>query len=89
MVSCPLAEPAVWGLKVRVTEIDWPGFKLAGRITADAENPLPLTAIEFTVTGAVPVDVSVTVCVVGVLTTTEPNGTEVAFAVRVEAAAFN
>ena len=76
-------------MKVRVTEIDWPGFTITGRLGADTENPFPLTAIEFTVTGTAPVDVRVTVCVVGVLITTAPNGTLVAFAMRLDAAAFN
>lgn len=89
MVSWPLAEPAVCGSKVSVTEIDWPGLKVAGRLTAETVKALPLAAIELTVTGAAPVDVSVTVCVVGVLRTTAPNGTVVAFALRVDAAGFS
>ena len=76
-------------MKVRVTEIDWPGFTVTGMLGPDTEKPLPLTAIELTVIGTAPVDDSVTVCVVGVLTTTAPNGTLVAFALRLDAAAFS
>ena len=76
-------------MKVRVRESDWPGFKINGRLGAAAEKPLPLTPIEFTVTGAAPLDVSVTVCVVGVLITTEPNGILVAFTLSADAAAFS
>jgi len=62
---------------------------VAGRLDADTEKPLPLTAIELIVTGAVPVDVSVMVCAVGVLMTTEPKGTAVAFAVSVDVAGLS
>ena len=89
IVSMPVAEPAVCGLKVRGTDTVWPGFKVAGRLTADAEKPEPITAIEFTVTAAVPVDVSIMVCVVGLLMTTAPKGILLAFTLRVGVAAFN
>ena len=60
-VNCPLADPVVAGSNVSVTESDWPGLSVAGRLTADAEKPVPVTAIEFTVTAAVPVELRVTV----------------------------
>ena len=50
-----------------------PGFKVTGNVAASIVNPVPLTAPELTVTGAVPVEVSVTGCVTGVLTVTLPN----------------
>jgi hypothetical protein len=56
---------------------------VAGKLDPDIENPVPETIAEFTVTGAVPLDVRVTVCVAFVFTLTEPNGTLVAFTVRV------
>lgn len=89
IVSWPVAEPVVRGSKVSVSEIDWPGFSVAGRLTGETEKPAPLTPMELTVTAVVPLEVSVTVCVVGVLITTEPNGMLVAFALRAEAAAFS
>ena len=60
----PVALPARVGLNVSVTLSVWPGFSFTGRVTADVEKPLPVTLMVFTVTAAVPVDVSVTVCVV-------------------------
>jgi len=62
--SWPDALPTTVGLNVSVTLSVWPGLSLAGRVTADAEKPLPLTLMELTVTAAVPVDVRVMVCVV-------------------------
>jgi hypothetical protein len=57
---------------------DWPGLKVAGNAAPETVKPLPVTVTELTVTGAVPVDVSVTVCVAGVFTATDPNETLVA-----------
>jgi len=83
IVNCPAAEPAVVGLKVRVRLSVCPGFKVAGRLTADAEKPLPVTAIEFTVTAAVPLDVRVMVWLVELLTAIPPNEMLVAFTLSV------
>jgi hypothetical protein len=88
-VSCPVAAPAAVGSKVRVRESDLPGFKVAGRLTADAEKPLPVMAIEFTVTAALPLEESVTVWVVELLTTTPPNEMLVALAVSAAVAALS
>jgi hypothetical protein len=76
MLSCPVAEPTARGLNVSVTVTACPGFSVAGRLTPEAENPLPVTVREFTVTGAVPLEV-------GLFTTTPPNETLVAFRVSV------
>jgi len=54
-------------------------LSVAGRLTADDENPLPVTAIELTVTGAVPLEVRVTVCVVELFTETAPKEMLLAF----------
>lgn len=88
-VSCPVADPTAVGSKVRVTDIVWPGFSVAGRLVGEAEKPLPVTVTEFTVTGPVPLDVNVTVCVVGLFTTTLPNETVVAFRLNAGEAAFS
>jgi hypothetical protein len=60
-VSCPVRAPTVVGSNVSVTVSDWPGFKVAGMLAAEAEKPLPVAEIELTVTVAVPLEVSVTV----------------------------
>ena len=88
-VNCPVAAPAAVGSKVSVTLMAWPGFSVAGRLTGEAAKPLPVTATEFTVTGAVPVEVSVSVWVVALLTTTAPNAMLPVFRVRAGVAAFN
>jgi hypothetical protein len=89
IVSCPVAAPTADGLNVSVTVIAWPGFNVAGRLGEEAEKPLPVAVTEFTVTAALPLEVSVTVCVVGVFTATLPNEMLVAFRVRAGAAAFS
>lgn len=77
------------GLNVRVRLSVWPGLSFAGRLTEDVENPLPETETELTVTAAVPLEVSVTVCVVEWFTTIEPNEMLPAFTVRAGVAAFS
>lgn len=89
IVSWPVAEPVVVGSNVSVTFNDWPGLRVAGTLTDAIEKPLPVTEIEFTVTAAVPVDVSVTVCVVALFTMTAPNEMFVAFTVKVGVPAFS
>lgn len=88
-VSVPLAEPVAVGSNVSVTLSALPGLSVAGRFTAEAEKPLPDTVTAFTVTGAVPVEDSVTVCVVALFTTTAPNAMLLAFTLKVGVAAFN
>ena len=54
--SCPVNVPALVGSKSTCTEIDWPGFRVAGNAAPEMEKPVPLTDAEFRVKGAVPVD---------------------------------
>jgi hypothetical protein len=81
--------PTVVGVKVSVRFRDWPGLSFAGRLAEDVENPLPLTVMELTVTAAVPVDVSVTDCVVEWFTTSDPNEMLLALTVRAGVAALS
>ena len=64
-------------------------MSFAGKVSADAENPLPVTEREFTVTAAVPLEVSVTTWVVGVFSTTAPNATLLALSVSVGTPGFS
>jgi hypothetical protein len=48
------------------------GFNVTGKLPPTIVKPAPETAAEFTVTGDVPVDVSVNDCVVAVFTVTLP-----------------
>jgi hypothetical protein len=88
-VIWPIIAPAVDGLNVSVTLVDCPGFKVTGRLIGDIVKPVPVTATEFTVTAAVPLDVSVTLCVVGVLITTLPNEMLLAFRLNAGVAALS
>jgi hypothetical protein len=56
---------------------------VTGKPDPDIENPVPVTIAEFTVTGAVPLDVRVTDCVDLEFKLTEPNGMFVALTVSV------
>src|SRR5271156_2659584 len=50
----------------------WLGFKVTGKLPATMVKPVPVMEAELTVTGEVPVEVRVTVCVVGESTVTLP-----------------
>jgi hypothetical protein len=66
------------------------GLNVTGNVAPDIEKPVPDNVAEFTVTAAVPVDVSVNDCVAGVLSTTLPKARLVALTLNVEApAVFN
>jgi hypothetical protein len=89
MVICPVAEPTAVGSNVRVTVAVCPGLSFVGRLTTEAEKPLPVTAREFTVTAAVPLEVRVTVCVVELFTPTPPKAMLAAFKVSAGVPTFN
>jgi hypothetical protein len=72
IVIWPLAVPVVVGLNWIWSVIDSVGFSVAGKLLPTIEKPVPVIVAEFTVTGAVPVDVSVSDCVVAVFTVTLP-----------------
>lgn len=55
-----------------LTVTDWLGVNVIGKVPAVIEKPAPDNVAEFTVTDAVPVDVSVTDWVAGELSTTLP-----------------
>jgi len=61
------------GSKCTFTVTDWLGFKVTGNAAPDIVKPVPVSAAELMVTGAVPVDVNVTGCVDVVSTVTLPN----------------
>lgn len=58
-----------------------PGFNVIGVVIPVAPNKAPATETDEIVTGAVPADVSVTVCVAVLFTATPPNETLLAFSV--------
>ena len=55
-----------------------PGFNVTGNVPARTEKPVPVMAVEFTVTAVVPVELNVNVCVVAVFTATSPKSRLVA-----------
>jgi hypothetical protein len=59
IVIWPLAVPVDVGLNCTCSVSDWVGFNVAGKLPPTIAKPVPLIAAELTVTGEVPVDVSV------------------------------
>src|SRR5277367_6787290 len=72
IVICPLAAPVAVGRNCTCSVIDCVGLNVAGKLPPTTVKPVPVIAAEFTVTGEVPVDVSVKDCVVAVFTVTSP-----------------
>ena len=88
-VSEPDAVPAAVGSNCTVSVAVWLGFKVMGRLSVGTEKPLPVTEAPLTVTGALPVDVTVTDCVACELTFTDPNATLLVLTLRMGATAPN
>ena len=55
-----------------MSDADWLGFSVSGKVAPEIEKPAPEIPTEVTVTAAVPVEASVTVCVEAELTATLP-----------------
>jgi hypothetical protein len=72
IATWPLADPVVVGLNCTCSVNACPGFNVTGRLPPPRLKPAPEIAAEFTVTGEVPVDVSVNDCVVEEFTVTLP-----------------
>ena len=72
IVSWPLADPEAVGVNVSDKDSDWLGFSVAGNVPATTLKAAPLIETVFTVTGAVPEDVSVSVLVADVFVATLP-----------------
>jgi hypothetical protein len=72
IVIWPFAVPVAVGKNCTCNVTDWVGFNVAGKLPPTIVKPAPLIVAEFTVTGEVPVDVSVSDCVVAVFTVTLP-----------------
>ena len=68
---------------------DCVGFKVTGKVAPDTVKPVPVNAAELMVTGAVPLELSVTGNVVGVFSVTLPNARLAGLMVSVGTAAFN
>jgi hypothetical protein len=67
-----LTVPAAVGKNCTCSVIDCVGFSVTGRLPPTIVKPAPVIAAELTVTGDVPVDVSVNDWVVAVFTVTLP-----------------
>ena len=72
IVSWPLADPEAVGVNVSDKDSDWLGFSVAGNVPATTLKAAPLIETVFTLTGAVPEDVSVSVFVADVFTAMLP-----------------
>jgi hypothetical protein len=72
IVICPVADPVAVGKNCTCSVTVWVGFNVTGRLPLTIVKPVPVIAAELTVTGAVPVDVSVNECVAAMFTVTLP-----------------
>lgn len=72
IVNFPLTEPVDAGLNCTCSVNDCVGARVTGKVSPTTAKPAPMTAAELTVTGSVPVDVSVNDCIVDVFTETFP-----------------
>jgi hypothetical protein len=88
-VSWPAAAPAAVGSNRTVRFAVAFGFNVKGNVTPETENPEPVAVAAVTVTGPVPDEPNVTVCVVAVLTETFPKLTVEVLTVNVGTAAFS
>jgi hypothetical protein len=89
MLSWPVIEPVAVGLNNTLAVPVCPGLRVMGRLTGDSEKALPVTVMEFTVTGEVPLEVNVKICATGVFSSTLPNEILVAFTVSMAVPAFS
>jgi len=69
---CPVAAPVVVGSNCTFRVTDCVGLRVIGKLPPTIVKPVPEIAAEFTVTGEVPTEVRVKVCVVAVLSVTLP-----------------
>lgn len=81
-INLPVYDPVAAGSNCTFSVSDFPGFNTAGSVAPETEKPVPLTLAEFTVTGVVPVELSITGCDTAVFTSTLPNPSDVPFTVR-------
>ena len=75
MVAVPPTDPATVGANMTFKVALLPGFKVIGVAIPEIEYPVPETETALTVTAAVPVELSVTDCVLVVFSVTVPNAT--------------
>jgi len=88
MVMDPVAAPAVVGSKVMVRVAVCPGLSVRGRLMPESAKPVPVTEMLLRARDAVPVEVSVTVLVVGVLRAEVPKAALELLRVRAGVVAF-
>ena len=73
IVNCPEAAPVAVGSNCTFRVTDCPGFKVTGNVAPETVKPVPAKISELMVTGAVPLELSVTGCVDAVFSVTSPN----------------
>src|SRR4051794_18771278 len=72
IVNCPAAAPAIDGSNSTVNVRDWPGFSVTGKVIPETVKSLPVRDADAAVTGAVPLDVSVSDAEAALFTATLP-----------------
>jgi hypothetical protein len=75
MVTVPVMDPVVVGANCRLSVAVWAGFRVSGKVIPDMLKAVPFTLPALIVSGAVPLEVSVTVCAAVVFSITLPKAT--------------
>jgi len=89
MVSVPVAAPADMGSNCTCSVAAWFGVNVTGNVTPEILKPVPAIVAELMVSVPLPLEVSVTDCVVGEFRFTFPNDRLPALRVSAGSAAFN
>ena len=89
MVTCPVVRPAAVGWNRTLSNADWLGFNVTGRIIPDIVKFEPVIPIAVIVKGSVPVDVNATDCIGVVFTATSWKSMLVLLGVSVSMYGFN
>ena len=87
--SSPVADPVVVGSNCRVSVAVWLGFRVSGKLAPEAAKPVPDIADALTVTAVVPVEDSVSVCVVAAFNAASPKSTLVELRLNVDTAGLS
>jgi hypothetical protein len=82
MVRAPVAAPAAEGSNCTIRFALWFGFSVMGKVAPEMEKPAPVSIAELTVTAAVPVELKVNDCMVGVFTVALPKAMLVALILK-------
>jgi hypothetical protein len=89
MTRDPVTGPGAPVEKLTFSTVDCPGSSVTGNVAPETEKPVPVTVVAVTVTGRLPLEVSVRGNDELLVSSTSPNDKSCALTVSVETAAVN